>query len=576
MKHLLCISLFPVILSANAVYIAQTVAGGATGADCADAMAVSYFNSAGSWNTTPTGIQIGPGTTVHLCGTIATALSVQGDGAAGNVITVIWETGARLSLPSGSLVAMNNHSYFLFDGGIPCGPATACDSVEAANLTGYAAGQAGIMENTANGSPSPFPNQFLSRAFDGCDGCHDIEIRNIIVRNLYQHTDSTDVSGAASSTTWIWSCSSGTTNGCGNGGASNALSFHDLTCHDVGNCIAIEKTNNTVIDAHHMDIYRCNWAGEISGDELGTQRVFLWHDNHMHDAINWDNPVSDCCHHNGIHSYIASGSGIKTLFYFYNNLSDGNWGNASTASMLFMQFDFPVLYAFNNVSVESANNVCPAAGGTMGTCGNNGDGETVLPFGAAGSQNGLFANNTTIGQPATGRNVEGYELGFTGSVVANNVTQGYGQYVVASAATSPLWDYNIYGPKGISGNKPWAYNAYTTTITTFAGATVGTDWQATCACDAHGSNPSNLTVAASGKQTAGSPLIGAGVNLCNGVVSCTGYLAPLAYATTYGGQIAAVARPSSAAWDAGAYQYSTPSGATWGGNVTLGGSAVVK
>jgi hypothetical protein len=69
-------------LAANSVYLSQ--AGGGTGTSCASTLAVSYFNTSGNWSATPTGTQIGPGTTVFLCGaSITTNLTFQGSGSAG-------------------------------------------------------------------------------------------------------------------------------------------------------------------------------------------------------------------------------------------------------------------------------------------------------------------------------------------------------------------------------------------------------------------------------------------------------------------------------------------------------------
>ena len=55
------------VTRANDVYIAQSAAGTANGADCADAKAASFFNTISNWGTGAG--QIGAGTTVHLCGT---------------------------------------------------------------------------------------------------------------------------------------------------------------------------------------------------------------------------------------------------------------------------------------------------------------------------------------------------------------------------------------------------------------------------------------------------------------------------------------------------------------------------
>ena len=53
--------------TASNIYIAQNAAGGNTGADCANAHAAAWFNSSSNWGSAAS--QIGPGTTVHLCGT---------------------------------------------------------------------------------------------------------------------------------------------------------------------------------------------------------------------------------------------------------------------------------------------------------------------------------------------------------------------------------------------------------------------------------------------------------------------------------------------------------------------------
>ena len=64
--------------AAQNVYIAQVATGGADGSSCANAYAIGFFNSSGNWGTGPA--QIGPGTTVHLCGTITTMLTFQAGG----------------------------------------------------------------------------------------------------------------------------------------------------------------------------------------------------------------------------------------------------------------------------------------------------------------------------------------------------------------------------------------------------------------------------------------------------------------------------------------------------------------
>ena len=64
------------------VYVAQTASGSDSGVDCANAHALDWFSAAANWTTTEAsdGL-VGPGDTVHLCGTFT--------GTAGQTILTI-------------------------------------------------------------------------------------------------------------------------------------------------------------------------------------------------------------------------------------------------------------------------------------------------------------------------------------------------------------------------------------------------------------------------------------------------------------------------------------------------------
>src|SRR5690348_8425802 len=96
--------LFAALCPAKDIYIAQNAGGRADGADCDDAFAYSFFNDAANWGSGAA--QIGPGTTVHLCGLVTTSngsgydyLTFRGSGVRGQPITLKWEPDARLSVP---------------------------------------------------------------------------------------------------------------------------------------------------------------------------------------------------------------------------------------------------------------------------------------------------------------------------------------------------------------------------------------------------------------------------------------------------------------------------------------------
>src|SRR4051812_41145129 len=107
---------------AKDIYIAQNAAGVNSGADCAAAHPASWFNTASSWGMGTA--QIGPGDTVHVCGTITgsangTVLTFQGSGLSGAPITLWFESGAVIQAPfcsgAGCIIA-NNRSYIVIDG----------------------------------------------------------------------------------------------------------------------------------------------------------------------------------------------------------------------------------------------------------------------------------------------------------------------------------------------------------------------------------------------------------------------------------------------------------------------------
>lgn len=301
-------------------YVAQSSGTFSGGSSCngQTAISIATFNALGSYTA---------GDLYYFCGAITTPPVINGSGTSGNVVTFRWDTGARISVAYGQIININGASaYLLFDGGIPCGPRTSCYTVESSNLTGYASGQAGIIEATANGS-SLAHQDTNTQAFWGCNGCHDIEIRNLIIRNLYQHTSTTDATNSADTGNFVFQCASGSASGC----AAGTLSIHDSAIHDTGNAISIEKNSSNIVKLYNLEMWRNNWEVENSGD--GTRTLFIY-GNHWHDAANWDT-TTDAFHHNGVHNYMNTSSD-SLGFYVYNNIVDGNWGSCcATANFLF-------------------------------------------------------------------------------------------------------------------------------------------------------------------------------------------------------------------------------------------------
>ncbi len=105
-------------VSAENLYIGQSSAGGNTGADCANQKAISFFNTAGNWGAGAG--KISAGDTVYLCGTITTAMGVQGSGSAGNLITISPAPSQTTTINAtgltGPIFRFNGNQYVVLDG----------------------------------------------------------------------------------------------------------------------------------------------------------------------------------------------------------------------------------------------------------------------------------------------------------------------------------------------------------------------------------------------------------------------------------------------------------------------------
>jgi hypothetical protein len=158
--------------SASNIYITQN--GSPSGNCTSNVLTPAFFNNAANWGSGSG--QIGPGTTVLLCGTItfpanSSGLTVQGSGASGNPVTIKFDTNAILQSPafagtwntSGGGIDIERVSYVTVDGN---------------NLTG-------IVQNTQNGSPSVTCSNGSACAYQ--NSSYGIKIRaanNITVQNL--------------------------------------------------------------------------------------------------------------------------------------------------------------------------------------------------------------------------------------------------------------------------------------------------------------------------------------------------------------------------------------------------------
>ena len=197
MRQIIVLLFISIAGRANDVYYASTSAGSNNGSSCANAYIYSDgthgFNASGNWSGSPTGTQIGPGTTVHICGTITdsangTLLTAQGSGASGNPVTIFFESGASLQSPGeNTFIELSSNNYFIIDGGSTCGW-----------ITGARVNCNGSIVNTLNGfSGQTCPGgsctqQIQTKAIDMATTATGLEVRNLLIGPGYIHGGTSD------------------------------------------------------------------------------------------------------------------------------------------------------------------------------------------------------------------------------------------------------------------------------------------------------------------------------------------------------------------------------------------------
>lgn len=512
------------IAHAQAANVYVTQDGSSTGSCTASPLlSAAQFNTAGSWGTGSS--QIGPGTTVHLCGTFTGAagagmLSVKGSGISGHPITIQFESGTVFQSPywsSGTgAIDMNGDSYIVLDGG-----------------------KNGLIENTLNGSPgAKCPGgtcqyQQSSTAIQStpCSGC---EIKNMTIADLYVHTQCEASSGCDKALVAFSYVSAVVYSGTNFTADNNVI-------HDTGAGFYGRPASGTVVQSFYdNDIYHVDHGCFCGGQAVGQTSTLWFYGNHIHDQMNWDTGTADAYHHDGLHAY-SGGKGVLTTLYMFNNLFDGDEGQCCITSWAFLQTAVTNAYIFNNVFVQTISVPNGAVSFDPGNV-------TVYP----GSY--YFYNNTFLSTAGTGNRApaifsEGSNSGDGLSVVVKgNAFSGYNSFIsLGAAVVSFEGDNNVYANESGGGNSYWHWN--TVSAKNFA------TWQSGCGCDSQGlSNLSgSLGVSGEGAPQSGSMVLGKGANL---ISLATAALDPLASDTSAGNTRTPVVRPTTGSWDAGAYESS--------------------
>ena len=164
------------------IYVAQTAQGNDSGNDPANAHSIDWLNDENNWSSSidaDDGL-IGPGDTVHLCGTISTAIMIRGSGMVHYPITIYFEENAKLSSPcfeanpgnhNDGAITLVQQEHVIIDGG-----------------------ENGLIENTDTGTITFFNYYRTNQDENNMDGTvgicisesQNIEIKNMHILNLYK------------------------------------------------------------------------------------------------------------------------------------------------------------------------------------------------------------------------------------------------------------------------------------------------------------------------------------------------------------------------------------------------------
>ena len=206
---------------ASDIYIAQNATGANNGADCGDAYGLTFFNDSSNWGSTSG--KVGPGTTIHLCGTFSASagsseyFTFQGSGTSGSPITLIADQGTisvTAAYWSGKVIDVGSNSYITVNGANNLTIQAAANGTQLANHQGGGVYNAFLDNCTVQNNSATSP----SSGAGIYDNSYLYTVRNCIVVYNYSPSGTFDnyFPQGGSGPTFSYSCTSPTPSGTGN------------------------------------------------------------------------------------------------------------------------------------------------------------------------------------------------------------------------------------------------------------------------------------------------------------------------------------------------------------------------
>jgi hypothetical protein len=431
---------WPCLGLAQATYISQSGAGDQSGTtDCTHAKPVSYFNTVANWTLTPTGTQIGPSVTVHLCGTFtgalnANMLTAQGSGTSGHPIVIIADPGAVFTSPAwsypntgGGAINLNNFSFITLDGGTN-----------------------GLIKNTADGEG--LLTQQNTGAINVGNGSN-ITVQNWHISNLFIGLGNGTAPCQTVSPPQYESVA--ISFGTGN----NLLAFNNTIDHSrVGIITNFGNAQSNVEYSHNLLSFVQHGLYGGGGATANINGLTV-HDNEIQGgAYLWDSGVPNCYHHDPIHFFLTTAGAVSTNVLIYNNYIHGLFSNdpvtnaSHMTAMIFLESLGPGALVFNNVmELDAGTNQRNSP--TNGAIFAKGSGTPSVSSANAGMYNNTIVTLNGGGWPAE-------FLSNVGGIFKNNIAQGFSSGVYTPDSESTTTQFcNFNNSTGVVGNNWGAFDS---------------------------------------------------------------------------------------------------------------------
>jgi len=396
--------------SAADFYIAQTAQGSDSGIDCANAHAVTWFNTVGNWGV-ETG-KISDGDTVYGCsGTVTTSLVPPASGSTN--ITFKAMPGFKLSKAAWGATAsgaiyISGRSHLTFDG----------DGV-------------GIIENTDNGTN--LGNHIESNAVNITNGSY-LTIKNWTMRNMYVRTP---VAEPAESDSNAYGRIITVMNS-----PHLEIFGNTITYGKYGILVQASSGNPDGLLIFDNDISKCSTSIVAALAGATNYTGIKIHNNIFSDWTPWAGCWSSCAawnHNDGIHLWGAY-SGNIVQSEIYNNMAGGDITSHMTG-LVFTEDAAKDTFLYNNVLYANAG-LHPTDG--------------FLAIGADYADANIRVFNNTIvgsGTGSTGGNGV-YSSGATPSgtlIIKNNIIRNVYLAIWKNNSTTLTSDYNNINSVGYAG-----------------------------------------------------------------------------------------------------------------------------